>query len=112
FPEQDLDAERRALRAKVKERYDRDRERKARLAFADLERAEQQGNQEVLVGLADRFLGDYGGTSFEEPVRRRRVAYLKGLDERAIEDARAYSAAHPVNFHTRAEHYRRYLERH
>ena len=71
----------------------------------------------VILPLADR-----AGRSFSarfrrhhvtsREVRRRRAAFLLRLDERDIESARAYSAAQPLNFQTRREHYQRYLERH
>jgi hypothetical protein len=93
-------------------RRDDAQEKRARLAFEELERRERQVNLQDLVEQADRFLRDHAGTTFEAKVRARRSAYLTSLDERDIEEARAYSAAQPLHFHTRREHYQRYLERH
>jgi hypothetical protein len=112
YPEQDLDADWQQFRAALKARRDAERERHAHSAFADLERAERQGDLPRLVEQADRFQRDYAGTSHESEVRRRRQAWLLRLDERDVDDARSYSASQPLNFQTRRERYQRYLERH
>jgi hypothetical protein len=112
FPDHDVDDEWRQFRASLKGRHDAQRERKARSAFADLERLERQGDLPRLVEQADRFLRDHAGTSHESDVRQRRDAWLLRLDERDIDEARAYAAAEPLNFQTRRERYQRYLERH
>jgi hypothetical protein len=112
FPEQDVNDELRQFRSALKARRDAERERRARDAFAELERLERQGDLSLLAERADRFLRDFAGTSREAEVSRRRAAYLLRLDERDIDDARGYSAGYPLNYHTRREHYQRYLERH
>jgi GTPase SAR1 family protein len=112
YPEQDVGDDWQQFRASLKARRDQERERRAQAAFADLERLEPQGNLPLLVEHADRFLRDHAGTSPESEVRRCRAAYLLRLDERDVDEARAYSAANPLNFQTRREHYQHYLERH
>jgi GTPase SAR1 family protein len=112
FPEHDVDPDWDHFRAALKGRRDAAQEKRARLAFEELERRERQVNLQDLVEQADRFLRDHAGTTFEAKVRARRAAYLTSLDERDIEEARAYSAAQPLHFHTRREHYQHYLERH
>jgi hypothetical protein len=112
FPEHDVGADWENFRAALKARRDGAQEKRARLAFEELERRERQVNLQDLVEQADRFLRDHAGTTFEAKVRARRAAYLTSLDERDIEEARAYSVAQPLHFHTRREHYQRYLERH
>jgi hypothetical protein len=88
------------------------KERRARSAFEDLERIEQRADLPALVEQASRFLRDHTGTTYEAEVRRRRATYLSRIDERDIQTARAYSAREPLHFHTRREHYHRYLEHH
>jgi hypothetical protein len=112
FPEHGVDDDWRQFRAALKARHDAAREQKARGAFADMERLERQGDLGRLVEQADRFLRDHAGTAREADVRRRRDAWLLRLDERDIDEARAYSAAGPLHFQTRRERYQRYLERH
>jgi hypothetical protein len=112
FPDHPVDDDWQRFRAGVKARHDSERERRALVAFQELERAEQEGDLAALVGQANRFLRDHAGTRYEDAVGARRTAYLRRLDERAIEEARSYSARQPLNFRTREEHYRRYLERH
>jgi hypothetical protein len=112
FPDQDVGGDWESFRATIKARYDAERERKARAAFADLERLERRGDLALLAEQADRFLRDYPGTPHESEVRRRRAGYVLRLDERDIDEARAYSAKEPLNFQTRRERYQRYLERH
>jgi hypothetical protein len=112
FPDHDVDADWQQFRAGLKARYDAERGRRADAAFADLERAAEKAPLGDLVEQADRFLRDYAGTQHESEVRRRRSAWLLRLDERDIEDARAYSSNQPLNFYTRRQRYQRYLERH
>ena len=100
------------FRASLKERRDAERERRAALAFADLERAGEKDDLAARVEKADRFLRDFADTSHESEVRRRRAAYLLRLDERDLESARVYSASQPLNFQTRRQRYQDYLERH
>jgi hypothetical protein len=96
----------------LKGRRDADRERRSHDAFAQLRRLERQGELPLLPEYADRFLRDFAGTGSEGAVRSLREKYLSLLDQRDADEARAYSAANPLNFSTRREHYRRYLERH
>jgi GTPase SAR1 family protein len=112
YPEQDVGDDWQQFRAALKARRDQDLERRAQLAFADLERLERRGNLPLLIEHADRFLRDYAGTSAESEVRRRRADCVLRLDERDLDEARAYSAANPLNFQTRRERYQHYLERH
>lgn len=112
FPEQDLDEDLRQFRTALEGRRNAERERRARDAFAELERLERQTELAALVERADRFLRDYAGTSREPEVRRHRETWLRRQDERDVDEARAYSAAQPLNFQTRRERFQRYLERH
>jgi hypothetical protein len=112
YPELDVGEDWQQFRASLKARRDEERERRAQGAFADLERLERQGDLPLLVERADRFLRDFAGTSHESDVCRRRADYALRLDERDLDEARAYSAAQPLNFQTRRERYQRYLERH
>jgi hypothetical protein len=112
YPAQAVEADLAGLRARVEARRDAGRERRAREALAELDAAEGREDVEGLLARADRFLREHGGTPQAEKVRRRRAACLARLDERAIEAARAYSAGQPLNFQTRRERYREYLDRH
>ncbi len=112
YPEQDVGEDWQQFRTALKARRDEERARRAQAAFADLERLERQGDLGLLIELADRFLRDFAGTPQESEVRRRRSDYALRLDERDLDEARAYSAAQPLNFQTRRERYQRYLERH
>jgi hypothetical protein len=123
FPEHDVDPEWRDFRARVKARSDArqaerarveqlERERKALLAFRELERAEALGNLPALVDQANRWLRQHAGTSNEPEVTRRRTSYLRRLDDRSFEAARIYSARNPLNFATRRQRYQEYLDHH
>jgi hypothetical protein len=123
FPEQNVDSEWQQFRAGIKARSDAqrrrrdeaaraDRDRKAALALRELERAEEHASLAGLVEQADRFLREHAGSAAEPEVRRRRSAYLKRIDEHAIESARDYSTRHPLNFYTRRQRYQKYLDRH
>ncbi len=112
FPEQDVDSDWRSFRDTLKQRRDAERERRAENAFRDLQRIDDKGDLSDRIEQADRFLRDFADTPHESEVRRIRTACLLRLDERDIEFARAYSAAHPLNFRTRRERYQLYLERH
>ncbi|MGH7170063.1 MAG: hypothetical protein ACRELG_07295, partial [Gemmataceae bacterium] len=112
FPEHDVDSDWQQFRNALKARRDAERGHRAEVAFGELERAGEKDDLAARIDLADRFLRDFAGTAYESEVRRRRDACLLRLDERGIESARAYSAAHPLNFQTRRERYQRYLERH
>ncbi len=112
YPEQDVGDDWQQFRAVLKARRDEERERRAQTAFAELERLERERNLPLLVEQADRFLRDFEGTAHESEVRRRRADCVLRLDERDVEEARAYSAANPLNFQTRRERYQLYLERH
>lgn len=112
FPEQDVDSDWRSFRDALKQRRDAERERRAENAFRDLQRLGDKGDLAAWIEEADGFLRDFGDTAHESEVRRIRAACVLRLDERDIEFARAYSAAHPLNFRTRRERYQHYLERH
>ncbi|HTU17865.1 MAG TPA: hypothetical protein VMG10_07350 [Gemmataceae bacterium] len=112
FPEHDVGSDWEQFRNTLKARRDEGRARRAEVAFSQLERVSEQDDLVKRIDLADRFLRDFTGTAHESEVRRRRDACMLRLDERDIEAARAYSAAHPLNFQTRRERYQRYLERH
>ena len=109
FPEHDVDSAWLQFRTTLKARRDAEYERRAELAFAELQRT---GELPARIEQADRFLRDFAGTSHETEVRRRRAAFVLRLDERDIEFARGYSASQPLNFQTRRERYQRYLELH
>jgi hypothetical protein len=112
YPDADVQGDLQQLRAKLKARRDAVRERQAEVAFADLERAEKQGDLAGLVRDADDFLRDHADSALADIVRRRRASYLRQIDERDMDGARAYSAKQPLNFFTRREQYQRYLQRH
>ncbi|MHB1425853.1 MAG: TRAFAC clade GTPase domain-containing protein [Gemmataceae bacterium] len=112
FPEHDVDSDWHSFRDTLKQRRDAERERRAESSFGELERLGEKGDLSARIEQADRFLHEFAGTSHEYEARRRRSAFLLRLEERDVESARAYSAAHPLNFQTRREHYQRYLERH
>jgi GTPase SAR1 family protein len=112
FPEHDVSSDWRSFRDALKARRDAERERRAEIAFAEVERLGEKGELSARIEQADRFLRDFTGTAHESEVSRRRAACLLRLEERDIEAARAYSAANPLNFQTRRERYQRYLERH
>jgi GTPase SAR1 family protein len=112
FPEHTIDGEWQEFRNTLKRRADAERERHADAAFAELDGTSVQDDLAARIEHADRFLRDFEGTAHASEVRRRRAAYLLRLDEHDMDTARAYSAAHPLNFQTRREHYQRYLERH
>jgi hypothetical protein len=112
YPERNVADDQEKFRDTLKARRDAERERRARSALDDLTRAEQRTELTEMVALADRFLRDHAGTSYEGEVRGRRRTYLQRLDEKAIEVARDYSRTNPLNFHTRRERYQQYLERH
>ncbi len=112
FPEHNVDSEWQQFRTTLKARRDAERERRAELAFAELERAGETSKLPALIEQADRFLRDFATTRHESDARRRRAACLLRLDERDMESARAYSANQPLNFQTRRERYQRYLELH
>ncbi len=99
--------------ARLQVRRDEQRQRRAQRAYDELIRAEQQHvDLALLLAQVDQFLRDYSGSPYEPEVRRRRDAYVRRLDERAIEGARDYSARRPLNFQTRREHYQHYLDKH
>jgi hypothetical protein len=112
FPEQDIDSDLAQFRSTLESRRNAERERKAREAFAELQRLEQQGNLTVLIEQTDRFLREHRDTSSAVEAARRREGYVRRLEERVIDEARAYSAANPLNFQSRLERYQRYLDHH
>ncbi len=113
YPDVDAAVDVQALESVLRGRRDEQRAARARRAFDELRRAEgQKADLAALLAGADRFLSDFEGTPQEPDARRLRDACLLRLDERDIEAARAYSAAHPLNFQTRREHYQRYLDAH
>src|SRR5262249_34219946 len=61
---------------------------------------------------AEAFLADHTGSDYEAEGRKLRDTFLRRLDEQDIQAARSYSARHPLNFHTRLEHFQRYLDKH
>jgi hypothetical protein len=112
FPEQDVDDDLNQFRAALKSRRDGERERKAQAAYAEMLRAGQDEGPDRQADRAGRFLAEFAGTSLEEEARARRAACLLRLEERDVEEARAYSRRNPLNFYVRREHYQRYLDRH
>jgi hypothetical protein len=112
FPECDVTGDLQRLRDGIKARRDAERERKAEAAFAELQRPDRAGDLATMVATADRFLRDHGDTKQADAARRLRAAYLRRLDERDFEAARAYSVKNPLNFYTRREHYQDYLSKH
>ena len=112
FPEHDVDGDWRSFRDSLKQRRDTERERRAEIAFRELQRLSEKDDLSDRIEQADSFLREFAQTAHESEVRRIRGACLLRLDERDIESARVYSTAHPLNFSTRRERYQRYLERH
>src|SRR5262249_48886847 len=99
YPELSATREIEPLVDRIKARGEEYRNRRAQHAYDDLIRAEQHKlDLEMLLAQADQFLRDYSGSPLEAVVRQRRDAYLRRLDERAIEAARDYSARRPLNF--------------
>jgi hypothetical protein len=123
FPEYDADSEWEQFQARVRARRDAhvaeraraakaERQRKAELAFFELQRAEAQSDLPALIGQANRWLREHDGTPRQAEVDRRRTTYLQRLDDRDFDAARDYSTRYPVNFFTRRERYQNYLNRH
>lgn len=112
FPEHDVNSDWHSFRENLKQRRDAERERRAEIAYFEVERNPETGDLSARIEQADGFLRDFAGTTHESELRQRRAAWLLRLDERDMETARAYSAAHPLNFQTRRERYQHYLERH
>jgi hypothetical protein len=113
FPEVSVAGDLEQLRATIKVRRDEQVRQKARLAYDELARTEQRtADLSALVARADAFLRDYPGSEHESAVRHLRDACVLRLDERDIALARDYSARHPLNFHTRSDYYRQYLDKH
>jgi hypothetical protein len=113
YPEVSVAGDLERLRAVVKQRRDDQVNQKAQAAYDELVRAETRSADLLgLVSQTDTFLANFPATPPESEVRARRARYLARLDERDVAEARDYSAAHPLHFQTRLEHYRRYLERH
>jgi hypothetical protein len=112
YPDADVQGDLQLVRTKEKARRDAVRERRAEAAFADLQRAEAKEDPALLVEDADRFLRDHADSALADRVRQHRAAYLRRIDERDREAARAYSARQPLNFFTRREQYQQYLQRH
>jgi GTPase SAR1 family protein len=112
FPDYNIDADMQQFRIVLKERYDAERERKAQAAYDELLRQEAQTDLAAQIARAERFLREFGDTTRASYASQRLAGYLKQLDERAYEVARAYSGKNPFNYHTRREHYQAYLQRH
>ncbi len=123
FPEYDLDSEGLYLRQRLKTASDRrkaakaaelqaKREKEARLALRDLERAEQSASLAELLEKATRLSREHTGTSVEAELLKRRAGYLRRMDDRDFETARDYSTRFPQNFYTRKQKYQQYLDRH
>jgi hypothetical protein len=112
YPGADVGDDVRQMRAKMKERRDAARERLAERAFADLERLDKADDLATRVSDAEAFLRDYADSALADVVRGRRAAYLRQIDERDMDGARAYSAKQPLDFTGRRAQYQRYLQRH
>jgi hypothetical protein len=123
FPDYDLDGEGLYLRQRLKKASDlrkeakaaevrAKREKEARLALRDLERAEQSATLTALVDQATRLAREHDGTSIAAQLLSRRDGYLRRIDDRDFETARDYSTRHPQNFYTRKQKYQQYLDRH
>jgi hypothetical protein len=101
------------LRNAIKARRDAEVATQARRAFDAVVSAETTGTSlPLLISHVDRYLQDYPDSALEAEARRRRDAYLRRLDEQAIQEARDYSARSPLNFQTRCDHYQSYLDQH
>jgi hypothetical protein len=113
FAEAELPDEMASLHDRVEVRRERQIAERARRAYDELRAADgQMPDLPALIESADRFLRDYPTSDLAEEVRRRRDACLARLEDRDLEQARAYSARQPLNFQTRRELYQRYLDRH
>lgn len=112
FPDQNGNEDWRSFRDALKQRRDAEREQHAENAFRELQQLSDKDDLSARIEQADHFLRDFAGTVHESEVGRIHAACLLRLDERDVEPARVYSAAHPLNFLQRRERYQRYLERH
>jgi len=112
YPEYNLDETMQAFGTGLQQRRQAERERRAREGLGELTRLETRSGLPELLQKAERLLQEHAGTSQVPEIRRRLEFYLRRLDERDIETARAYSARQPFNFHSRREHFLRYLEHH
>jgi GTPase SAR1 family protein len=112
FPERAPDETLEHLRDVARARRDAARERAARAALAELDKDEPQADLARLIARADGLLREYGDTPAGDQVSKRRETYLRRLDERDIEAARDYSAREPLNFYTRRQRFREYLDHH
>jgi hypothetical protein len=123
FPGHDLDELDLSLRERLKQASDarraerearekQERDRRGRAALHELERAEISTELAGLIDLAGRLAKEHPEASSEPELLRKRVGYLRRLDERDFEEARDYSRRHPTNFHTRRQKYQSYLDRH
>jgi hypothetical protein len=123
FLDYDLDSEGLYLREQLKKASDlrkeakaaelrAKREKEARLALRDLDRAEQSASLAALVEQATKLAREHAGTSSEAELLKRRTGYLRRIDDRDFETARDYSTRYPQNFYTRKQKYQQYLDRH
>jgi hypothetical protein len=112
FPDQDVAGPVQDFRDTLRQRRDAERARRAQDACDELVRAEAKAELPEQLARAEKYLKEYGDSAPAAEVRRRIDGYLARLDERDVEAARAYSAKQPFNYHTRREHYQKYLEKH
>ncbi|HEY1861025.1 MAG TPA: hypothetical protein VGG61_11755 [Gemmataceae bacterium] len=113
FPEAELPGEVASLRARTEVRREKQLSERAQRAYDELRAADgQTPDLPALIALAERYLQDFPNSASAADVRRRRDACLVRLEDRDLEAARAYSAQQPLNFQTRRELYKRYLDRH
>jgi hypothetical protein len=113
FPETELPAEVASLRARAEVRRDKLIAEHAQRAYDELRAADGQApDLPALIAMTDRYLQDFPGSAHADDVRRRRDACLVRLEDRDLEAARAYSTQQPLNFQTRRERYKHYLDHH
>ncbi len=103
-----------ALLNTLKTESSRQRSVQERLFVDDLARAEALPNAELrdLIDRAQQFLAEHAQSEWRAEVERKLEGYVKALDTRDIDRARAYSRQYPTNFPTRIERYQDYLRAH
>ncbi|CAN5338811.1 hypothetical protein BH10PLA2_BH10PLA2_18770 [soil metagenome] len=72
----------------------------------------KQANARELAKMAEELVQTHAKSSVAGELRRRRDGYYRRAEEHEIESARAISAKHPLEFQSRLQPYRDYLDHH
>src|SRR5262249_18408772 len=114
YPETPHRAEALALVKDLQQQQGERHARAERLKVDDLARAEGLPNVDLrdLIDQARQFLAEHPESTLRPEVERKLADYVRRLDERDFERARAYSRQYPTNFATRIEKYQDYLKAH